>query len=165
MGTKQQSVSSVIFLPTHLRDPQCQRRLARPRSPRQQQCPPRHFSGSDEVDDEPARLPRPLLPDEAGSDGGGDAGVRVEAKALDVGVGRDARRLGRGLHLLYLNGRKMRALGGWEGERKHDEQCRGRNGSGATGVRFVRRLRNRKRISRMMRWQCSPSCFNYSISG
>ena len=117
LETKQRK--SVIFFATHLSDPQRQRRLASSRSPRQQQRPPRHFSGSDEVDDEPARLPRPLLPDEAGSDGGGDAGLRVEAKALDVGVGRDARRLGRGLHLLYLNGREEARVGGGRGGREN----------------------------------------------
>ena len=131
--------------PELLRDAEGQRRLAGARRPREEEGPAGHLPRADEVDDDAARLAGPLLPDEAGADGGGSAGLGVEAQALDVGVGRDAGRLGCGLHLFDLRVSYYCVLGrrrvagakwgsndtevkvSWAGRERKSEKCAWRN--------------------------------------
>lgn len=74
----------------HLRNPQSQGGLTRPRRPGQQQRSPGHLSTADQIDDETAGLAGLLLTHEARADGCGFAGGGVQAEALDVCVGRDS---------------------------------------------------------------------------
>ena len=101
-NNQQDRYDSVVDEITYLRYSQCQCRLTRPRSTRQQQCPSSHFTTTNQIHHETACLPCFFLSDQSRPYRRGNASGAVQAKTLDMRVSRNSCGLAGGLDFFNL---------------------------------------------------------------